>query len=314
MTSAWFIFINLFLLVSIMLSGCGPVKSGAKRVSEAGIDTLNIAKYKILPKKDGPKKRVLIIPFTCAWEPLSGYGEKVSVRFARELKRLPGNILVYLPENPSAWKVSGPMPRFGIINLPGLIKDASKLNMNYLVTGIMDVMKAERRVNGVWPFRHFDQVFEAVMVINVIDTVTGALVESNMESAEFAIPLKKMPKDQNKLFVKVLKQTMPSLLRRQTRLVAKVLQKDIWKARILEVYNNPGKVKIGAGKDVGIKEGMLLKVFEWGKRINSPYASSFHCLGKKIGEIKIVSVKEHYSIAVPLNKADYRPGLPVVFD
>ena len=104
-----------------------------------------------------------------------------------------------------------------------------------------------------------------------------------MESAEFAIPLKKMPKDQNKLFVKVLKQTMPSLLRSQTRLVAKVLQKDIWKARILEVYNNPGKVKIGAGKDVGIKEGMLLKVFDWGKKINSPYASSFHCFGKKIG-------------------------------
>ena len=314
MTSMWFIFINFFLLISLFFSGCGPVKSGAKKVSQVSVDTLNVAKYKILPKKDEPKKKVLITPFTCAWNPLSNYGEEVSVKFAKKLRGVPGNILVYLPKNPAAWKVTGPMPRFGIINVPGLIKDASELHMNYLVTGIMDVMRVEKKVNGVWPFRHFDQVFEAVMVINVIDTVTGALVESHMESARFAVPINKMPKDQDKLFVKILKNTLPSLLRNQTRLVVKILEKDVWKGRILEVYNNPGKMKISAGKDVGIKEGMLFKVFIWGKKINPPYAPSFYCLGKKIGEIKIVSVKDHYSIAVPLNKADYHSGLPVVFD
>lgn len=312
MTSVWFITISL--ISSLFFSGCSSVKYKAREISQVGVDTLSIAKYKMLPKKDEPKKKVLVIPFTCGWNPSSKYGERVSIRFARKLRNMPANTLIYFPKNPSAWRVTGPVPPFGIINLPEFIKDAAELNMNYLITGVVDVMKEEKRVNGVWPFRHFDQVFEAVMVINVIDTITGALVESHMESERVAIPINRMPKDKNKLFVRVLRGTMPSLLRNQARLVAKILQDDVWKGRIVEVYSNPGKMKINAGKDVGIKRGMLLKVCIWGKKINPPSAPPFYCLGKKIGKIKIVSVKDHYSIAVPLNKANYHPGLPVIFD
>ena len=107
---------------------------------------------------------------------------------------------------------------------------------------------------------------------------------------------------------------MPSLLRNEAKSVAKILEDDIWKGRIMEVYKNSGKIKINAGKDVGIKKGMLLKVCAWGKKIKPPSAPPFYCLGKDIGKIKIVSVKDHYSIAVPLNKADYKIGLPVIFD
>lgn len=304
--------INLFLVILLFFSGCGPIKSRAKKLSQVGLDTLSVAKYKILPKKDEPKKKVLITPFTCAWNSSSKYGEEVSVRFAKRLKQIPGNILVYLPKNPSSWRITGPIPPFGIIDAPDFIKEAGKLRMNYLVTGIVDVMRAKKRVSGVWPFRHFDQVFEAVMVVNVIDTVTGALIESHMESAQFAIPANKIPKNQNKLFIHVLKETLPSLLRSQAKLVAKKLEKDVWKGKILEVYNNPGKMKISAGRDAGIKKGMIFEVLSWGKKITPPSTPVFYCLGSKIGEIKIVSVSKNYSIAVPVDKADYRSGLPII--
>ncbi len=310
----WYI-INLFL-VSLLLfcSGCGPIKSGAKKVSEVSLDTLSAAKYKLLPKKKEPKKKVLIIPFECAWNPKSEFGSKVSFKFAKNLKEIPSNILVYLPKKPSSWKVIGPVPRFGIIKNKDLIRDASSLGMHYLVTGIMDVMKVGQKPIGVWPFRHYDQIFESVLVINVIDTVTGALVESHMESAKFNIPTKDIPKNQDKLFMIVLKHTLHEIIRAQTKMVTKVIEKDTWKGKILQVYKNLGKIKISGGKDVGIKKGMLFKVFNWGKEIYPLSGHPFYYLGKKIGIIKVVSVKDNYSLAIPLNKADYKRGLPITFD
>jgi len=307
----WYIITSILLIFSF---GCSTIKSEAIRVSETGLDSLNIVKHKILPKKYEPKKKVLIIPFICAWDPASKYGEKIASDFAKKIKRIPNNLLVYQPKNPSAWKIKGPIPRFGIINNPDLINDAAKLHMNYLITGVIDVMKVAQRTNGIWPFRHFDNIFESILVINVVDTITGALVESHMESEKFFIPYDKTPKNQDKLFIKVLKGTSPSLIRKQTKLVAEILKHEIWKAKIVEVYDNPGNIKINAGKDVGIKEGMHLNVLSWGKKINPPFSPSFYCLGKKIGEIKVVSVKEHYSIAIPLNKALYKPGLPIIFE
>ncbi len=303
--------INLILTV-FLLSGCSPVKKEAKKVSQKGADILELAKYKVLPKKRGPKKKVLIAPFLCAWNPLSNYGIKVSSKFAQRLKHEPGNILVYLPKNPSSWMPDGFVPRFGIIDDPDMVKDAASLNMNYLITGIIDVMKVERRTNGVWPFRHFDQVFEAILVINVIDTVTGALVESHMASERFAIPLKKLTKEENKLFRKVLNNTVPALIKKQVKLAAKVIENDTWKAKIVEIEENPGRIKINAGSRVGIKEGMLLEVHKWGKKLRSSNGNFFYCLGERLGIIKIVSVKKDYAFGVPLNKADYKAGLPVI--
>lgn len=311
----WYIIINIFLILLFPFCfGCGTIKSEAKKVSETSLDSLSVVKYKILPKKYEPKKKVLVIPFTCAWNPDSKYGEKVASDFAKRLKKIPGNLLVYQPKNPSVWKIKGPIPRFGIISDPELINDAAKLHMNYLITGVMDVMKVAQKTNGVWPFRHFDNIFESVLVINIIDTITGALVESHMESEQFAIPCNKTPKKEDELFIKVLKGTLPSLLRKQTKLVTEILKKESWKGKILEVYANPGKIKINAGKDAGIKEGIHLDVLSWGKKIDPPLAPAFYCLGKKIGEIKVISVKEHYSIAIPLNKAPYKPGLPIKFE
>jgi len=307
----WYIITSILLIFSF---GCSTIKSEAIRVSETGLDSLNIVKHKILPKKYEPKKKVLIIPFICAWDPASKYGEKIASDFAKKIKRIPNNLLVYQPKNPSAWKIKGPIPRFGIINNPDLINDAAKLHMNYLITGVIDVMKVAQRTNGIWPFRHFDNIFESILVINVVDTITGALVESHMESEQFAIPCNKTPKEKNELFNKILAGTLPSLLRKQAKLVVEILEKESWKGKILEVYANPGKIKINAGKDVGIKEGIHFDVLSWGKKINPPLAPPFYCLGKKIGEIKVVSVKEHYSIAIPLNKAPYKAGLPIKFE
>ncbi len=306
--------INVILIILVFLfSGCGTVKKEAKKASEKGSDVFEVVKYKILPKKEEPKKKILITPFVCAWNPFSDYGIEVSFKFARRLKEVPGNHLVYLPKNPSAWKIEGPIPKLGIIDDPDMVRDARRLHMNYLVTGIIDVMKVERKTNGVWPFRHFDQIFEAVLVINVIDTITNALVESHMASTRFAIPLKKIPKDKEKLFRKVFKNTIPTLIRDQTKLVARVVEEDIWKGEIIEVEKNPGIIKISAGSEVGIKKGMILSVYNWKEEINIINSRSFRCLGKKLGYIKVISVKKDFSVAVPLHKADYRAGLPVVF-
>jgi len=66
--------INIFLVILFLsCSGCGTIKSEAKRVSQKGLDSISIVKYKILPKKHEPKKKVLIIPFSCAWNPDSNY-------------------------------------------------------------------------------------------------------------------------------------------------------------------------------------------------------------------------------------------------
>ncbi len=296
----WFIIISLIILL-----GCGTVEKAA--------DSLSAIEYKILPKKEEPKKKVLVIPFLCAWNTESDFGIKVSERFAKRLKKIPGNLLVYKPKNPHAWKFLGPVPELGIINDPEMIEDARNIGMNYLVTGIIDVMKVAERTNGIWPFRHYDNIFEAVMIINVFDTITGALIESHMESEEFSIPVNKTPKKREEIFRKVIKNTLPGLIRKQTRLCAGLIMKDQWKSRIIEVEENPGKLKIEGGKDVGIKEGMEMDVFEWGKRIIPSSSPPFYFLGKRIGRIRIISVKDNYSIAVPLKRADYRPDLPVVF-
>ena len=303
--------INLFLII-LLFSGCGSVKKGVKNVSEKGVDVLDAAKYKILPKEKSLKKKVLVTPFICAWDPASDYGTKVSVEFAERLKHTPGDLLVYLPKNPSSWKFEGMIPKLGIIYDPEMVEDARDLNMNYLINGVMDVMAVERKTNGVWPFRHYDQVFEAVLIVNVIDTVTGAIIESRMVSGRYAIPLKDVPKLKDRINQIVLKNTISEIIRKQAKVVSEVVQKDIWKGRIVALKRNPGIIKINAGKDVGIEKGMILTVYSWGKEIHSD-TCSFKCLGKEIGKIKIIKVSKDYSLALPLNEADYRIGLPVVF-
>ena len=303
--------INLLIIV-LLFSGCGSVKKGVKSISEKGIDVLDTAKYKILPKEKSLKKKVLVTPFICAWDLSSDYGTKVSFKFAERLKHMPGDLLVYLPKNPSSWRFEGRIPKLGIINDPDMVKDARDLNMNYLITGVMDVMAVERKTNGVWPFRHYDQVFEAVLIVNVIDTVTGAIVESNMVSGRYAIPLKDVPRLKNRINKLVLKNTISEIIRKQAKTVSEVIQKDIWKGRIIALKKNPGIIRINAGKDVGIEKGMILSVYNWGEEVHSN-TGSFRCLGKEIGKIKIIKVSKDYSLAVPLNEADYRIGLPVVF-
>ena len=224
-----------------------------------------------------------------------------------ELLRKSHNILLYEPPEGISWQLSSKSPEFGIVPHPELFEKAEDLGVYALITGVLNPIEADTLKTGIWPLRKWRTVYEISMVINVADVTSKTLLLSRLESEEISFTSEESQylKKQD-VFDQILLKALPRILKREASAVEKKLAEMPWTGKILAADKDT--VKINAGKNLGLRPGSRFEVFERGESITGWEGKRLDMVGKKIGEIKVTSVMEEYSLAVPLKEGAFLPG------
>jgi hypothetical protein len=292
----------ILLLLLIPFSGCTKTKSVFQKVLPE-----SMTKKK---KSSNPelKKRVMVLPFV----DLAGLGQ------ARE-KKIMDDVLTVLSKSPDLLICEAPED----VNLPakdklctlGIVKPeneflekAEDLGMNAIITGVVNPIQSAKKKSGVWFLSKSKKMYEISVVINVFDIMTKTLLINNLESEKELVSLDKIPnaQDEKQIMDELLQKHLSDILERQAEAVTKELSKDPWTGKILSVEKDT--IKITAGKDIGLRPDQHFTVFARGESISSEGGQSYSLLGERIGEIRVTSIVEDHSLAVPVEKGPFLPG------
>ena len=275
----------------------------------SGCSTTKTVVDKIVTDAPALKKRVMIAPLVDQ----AGFGRErtaqIAANFVELLKESPYLLLFQGPKDIHSGTDSK-SPEFGIVIPPALVKRAQDSGMNALIIAVVNPLEATTRKTGIWPFRDISRIIEISMTINIVDTTSGCLYLTELDSEEMDFLIDELPgRDENEVIDQIIEAKMPRILKRQSSAVIKSLVKEPWTGKILAVEN--GMIKINGGKDVGVRPDQLFTVFARGESITCRAGRSFDILGKKIGEIKTTSIMEKHSLAVPLAKESFLAGQTV---
>jgi hypothetical protein len=278
-------------LLFFTLSGCSTTKSV--------VDT-------IVPGAPGLKKRVMIAPLVDQAEFGRERTAQIAANFVELLKESP-HLLLFQDSQDIHSGTDSKSPEFGIVIPPELVKRAQDSGMNALIIGVLNPLEATTRKTGIWPFRDISRIIEISMTINIVDTTSGCLYLTELDSAEMDFLIDELPgRDKNEVIDQIIEAKMPPILKRQSSAVIESLTKEPWTGQILSVEN--GTIKINGGEDVGVRPDQLFTVFARGESITCRAGRSFDILGEKIGEIKTISIMEKHSLAVPVAKGSFLAG------
>ncbi len=299
--------LTLTILLSIFIgwTGCGTTKT---------------VYNKIIPDKEGLKKRVLVLPLTDQ----AGLGEakaqEIQALFLEELRK-DGHFLIHEASLPPSSNKNVTGSQFDIIVGPELAKRAESMGMNVLITATIHPIDVNSEIKGFWPIIIVQRKLELSMVVNALDLTNGTLFMTNLEGTQL-----KMEKQVEGLEVlqikgefkeesdnplshveeKKITKALAEMVENQASAITEVLKEEPWSGKILSV---DGKLLvINAGRDVGLITGSLFEVFGKGESIQSVNGRSYYLLGPKMGEIKTTRVMENQASAVPWKGEGFKAG------
>jgi hypothetical protein len=275
---------------------------------------------KIIPDKEGLKKRVLVLPLTDQ----AGLGEakvqEIQALFLAELRKDEHFLIQEASLPPSSNKnVTG--SQFDNIVGPDLAKKAESLGMNVLISAMIHPIDVNSEIKGFWPIIYVRRKLELSMVVNALDLTNGTLFMTNLEGTEL-----KMEKQVEGLEVlriegefkeesdkplshveeKKFTRALAEMIENQASAIIEVLKEEPWSGKILSVDGK--QLVINAGRDVGLITGSLFEVFGKGEAIQSVNGRSYYLLGPKMGEIKTTRVMENQASAVPWKGEGFKAG------
>jgi TolB-like protein len=283
---------SVFLFPLIFADGCA---TGPSLFSRA------------LADNDWPKKRVMVMPVTnltglTSDELVDAKGEEVST-----ILRKSGFFVVYQhnkTEQSYSFQVGKPVD-------PELLRASQERGMNALVFETVNPIEVNPVKKGIWPFRTRAQRFTVSVNINIVDVNTGTVIlgedfakDVTFSGEEIRTDTEETPYAEKK--ARALKQCLPEILKKAARSATNSLNQQVWTGRIVSLDEQG--IIINAGRDVGLRPGVVLEVFCTGECITSCTGQTYELPGVKVGEIKIVRLETHHSLAEPVKGTDYRPG------
>ncbi len=257
----------LVILLSVLMqgAGCSTTKSMYRSVQK-----------KVSPKKDGLKKRVLVLPFLDQARLGEAKVEQMTATLLELLKK-DGHLVVDETTKPMPSSKEIRSPKFGIVIDPDLAKRAEEMGMNVLVTVVLSPFEVHSEKAGIWPFRRVKKELEVSMVVNAFDITNGTLFLTNLESRKIEMiediwegeEEKKEIDDEilNEIDIDEFNKAISQILEDQASAVTRVLSNQPWSGRILSADGKT--VIINAGKDVGLTQGRVFEVFGRGESIRS---------------------------------------------
>ncbi len=297
-------FIGVMVLVTALFFssffGCAKTKAIVNKIIPKSV----AKKVRSTPNL---KKRVMIIPIIEHAGLGEGGDELVTSTFLNFLTKSP-RILIHESHEEGGSSSKKKLTGLGHVT-PGLklIKKAEDLGMHAIVTGIVNPIETNTKKSGIWPFRKYYKIYEVSVIINVMDVMSQTLMLTQLESEKESVPSNKIEMlNEKELIIEFAREVLPGILKRQASAVSKKLSEFPWTGKVLAVDDDT--IKINAGVDVGLRPDVYFSVFARGDSISSGRGKVFGLLGEKIGEIKVISVENDHSLAIPTEGGPFSAG------
>jgi hypothetical protein len=284
------------MLAVATVAGCGFTRSSYETLFQG---------------KAGLKRKALVFPFYDQSGAGPAFVSKATdaLRTALEASRC---VVVHAPPEGLSLPQNVRSPEFGIVTPPELIHAAESLGMQALVTGVLNPAEVSTRMGGFWPLREQKRVFEMALVINVVDTASGALLATHLERGEVIRPADESPPaGEGEGVSEAWEEAFPKILKRAVSAVTASLKNAPWSSRIETVENH--LVRIDGGRDIGIAEGDIFQVFSRGEGIPSKIGPVFYAVGEKRGELKVTQVLPGHAFATPVAGGPFEKGQFIYF-
>jgi len=257
-------------------------------------------------------KRVKVLSFMDQTHLGSHLGETFTAEFVSRLRATP---LVQLDERPLGLSLNTDMKslQFGIVTPMAFIQKAEELGINVLITGVLNPIDVTTRREGIWPFRKDRRFYEISMAVNVVDVSTGALLYTKVEKDEGRVPEDAQDvEDRKGYMINLIKKSMPGILKRQVSEISDILSEKPWTGKILGVDDKV--IRIGGGRDAGIKPGFVFQVFSRGELIRSQTGQSYPVRGPRVGKIVVTSSGEREAMTRALSGGPFEVGQMIRFE
>ena len=284
----------IVLLPILLLAGCATSASLESRG---------------LPDNDWPKKRVMVMPATnLTGIPLDELMDTVGGELTRILEKT-GFFNVY----PVRKKGSKEFPFFkpGEPIDPELMREAQEIGMNAIIFATVNPIETNSVKPGIWTSEEKAQRFTVSIHIDIVDINRGIILLSKEiadnitgSNEEAEKEKKRSPDAETKKWV--LKERLSDIIKKAAMAVSISLNREVWTGRV--VSEDKERIIINAGRDAGLRPGIVFEVFDKGECITSFKGQTYQLLGPKVGEIKIVGIKPRHSTAEPITGADFKPG------
>ena len=286
----------LFLLLAA--SGCSTTKNLTKKVLPASWAR------KIMTNEADLKKRVMIFPFVDQ----AGVGPEITKKlghdFHQHLRETP-NLLLYDPPDGVFSTQAMESPQFGVVTSSKLVDIATDMGMNALIIGVLNPVEIAVHKTGIWPFDGWKRIYTVSAAINVIGTASKTLIYTDIALEEYDMSLEESEQlDQENYIQKITLEALPDLINNLGSTLDFKVSDEPWTGKIVAVDGDT--IMINAGKEVGLEDEAVFKVFSVGESISSGTGRTIHLLGETVGEIKVTSVMEKHSLAEPLDGGPFK--------
>lgn len=207
------------------------------------------------------------------------------------------------------------LPEFGLWSDAELLKKAEEEGLSILLLPILNPFEIHEIRTGIWPLIKSKQELELSMTLNAFDPVHHMVYLIHLESQKITLP----KFDQGFAFGDPVNneqkwKSIPEaawqkhwshIIARQVAVFLKETAKRSWTGQIVSTESEI--VLINAGLNIGLRDGLVCEVFEKVESLG-PNNWKVFLEGPKVGEIQITKTMDQTALAVPLDKAEIKPG------
>jgi hypothetical protein len=276
----------------LCIAGCG---TGPSLISETMRDT------------DWPKKRVLVMPTVNLSGVSSGeFVKKISEELSKDLRKTGFFIIQRHDETTYSYtfKLGKPLEQ-------ELMKRAIESGLNAVVFTTVTPVEITPARKGVWPFRKRAERYTVSVNMDIIDSNTGTVIISK----DFAEDIKfsgetiiatgaQDPFAEKKM--KALEKRLPEVVEKATKTAIRSLNRHVWTGRIVSL--DEGKIMINAGRDAGLRAGVVFEVFCVDECVTACTGQTYALPDQKVGEIRIVDLKTRRALTEPVEGDGFQVG------
>ncbi|MEA3361173.1 MAG: hypothetical protein U9R17_17440 [Thermodesulfobacteriota bacterium] len=282
---------SLFSILFLFISGCATVSSLMPSISS---------------NNEWPRKRVMVMPANNLTNLSLDESTDISSDLTRALKNT-GLFNIYHQNESKKYNFLNPE---NTSNLE-FFKPFSDMGMNVIIFTTLHPIEKTNVRSGIWPFRKKSQKFTVIVNIDLFDVYRETVMLSKEIIRDITLPLEDLTGIEGNLLdaenkKSVLRKCLPAILKKSVKAICHSLNNKIWEGKIASVDKKT--ITINAGRDAGLKTGAVLVVFEKGELITAFKGKVYELTGKEVGKIKIVQLKQRYSLAEPIAGTDFKPG------
>ena len=283
---------TIVLFIILLPAGC---RTGTSLVSRA------------VPANNWPRKKVMLMPAAdLTGIPSDESADNISEGLGKILGKT-GFFNLYHQNKTEGFRPFEPGEPID----PELVREAKEMGMNAIIFETLNPVEINQIKAGIWPFRRKARRFTVSMNVDILDVNRGTIILSKevadtttFSDEEARGEEEKSTSTETKKMA--LKACLPDLLKKAAKTATHSLNGQVWTGSIVSADNKG--IIINAGRDVGLRQGIVFEVFGEGDPITSFKGQTYRLPGPKVGEIRIVGIKSRHSSAEPINGTAFKSG------